>query len=101
MPTLIWLRNLVHDWVILVIATSLSTSLDVALNQRERRSSRGRESQQGAPTMITELIKDDSPLCLTRAITRTMIGACYTPLSSGSEGCSPKIATEDTLAVGI
>jgi len=31
--------------------------------------------------LITEFIKEDSPFCLTHAITRTMIGPCYTPLS--------------------
>jgi len=31
--------------------------------------------------LITKFIKEDSPFCLTRAITRTMIGLCYTPLS--------------------
>jgi len=45
------------------------------------------------PLLITEFIKEDSPFCLTRAITRTMIGPCYTPPSFGSEGCSPKITT--------
>ena len=29
----------------------------------------------------TEFVKEDSPFCLTRAITRTMIDPCYTPLS--------------------
>ena len=33
------------------------------------------------PILITEFIKEDSPLCLPRAITRTMIGLCYTLLS--------------------
>jgi len=31
--------------------------------------------------LITEFLKEDSPFCLTRAITRTMTGPCYTPLS--------------------
>jgi len=31
--------------------------------------------------LITECIQVDSPVCLTRAITRTMIGPFYTPLS--------------------
>jgi hypothetical protein len=30
---------------------------------------------------MTELIKEDLPSCLTRAITSTMISLCYTPLS--------------------
>jgi len=39
-------------------------------------------------SLITDFIKEDSPLCLTRAISRTMIGPCYHPplsLGSGSE----------------
>ena len=35
----------------------------------------------GPYRLITEFIEEDSPVCLTRAITRTMIGPCYTPLS--------------------
>jgi len=31
--------------------------------------------------LITDFFREDSPLCLTRAITRTKIGPCYTPLS--------------------
>ena len=30
---------------------------------------------------LLNLLKEDSPFCLTRAITRTMIGQCFTPLS--------------------
>ena len=33
--------------------------------------------------LITEFIKEDSPSCLTRAISRTMIGV---PAQSGSDG---------------
>ena len=36
--------------------------------------------------LITEFIKEDSPFCLTRAITRTMVGPCYTPLSLAPRG---------------
>ena len=39
--------------------------------------------------LITEFIKEDSPFCLTRAITRTMIGPCYTPLREAQEGTLP------------
>ena len=35
--------------------------------------------------LITEFVKQDSPFCLTRVITRTMIGPSYTPLSFSSE----------------
>ena len=30
---------------------------------------------------MTKFIKEDSPFCLTRAITRIMLGLCHTPLS--------------------
>ena len=35
--------------------------------------------------LITEFIQEDSQFCLTRAITRTMIGPCYTPLSLAAD----------------
>jgi len=32
---------------------------------------------------MAAFLKEDSPFCLTRAISRTLIGLCYTPLSLG------------------
>jgi len=50
-------------WLHPLPPSASSTSLDLSLR-----------------ILITEFIKEDSPFCLTRAITRTMIGP-YTPFS--------------------
>ena len=61
--------------------------------------SRSNSTGLGYWLLITEFIKEGSPFCLTRAITRTMIGLCYTPLSLapriafGGWGCANRVVS--------
>ena len=61
-----------------VTGTSILISVSIS---RGVRSTRINEFMIRSLLITDYLIKEDSPFCLTRAITRTMISPCFTPLS--------------------
>jgi len=54
---------------------------DILLGHLDHQCLRRRVLRQVAGLLMSEFIKEDSPFYLTRTITGTVIGPCYTPLS--------------------
>ena len=71
----------IHFTIVMIRWTGLAPWEQICTSCTPCPASRARAPHCPRRLLITEVIQEDSPFCLTRAITRTMIGLCYTPLS--------------------